>query len=74
MIIGDAQLGMVTSVRIDQADFAARPGYAFEYRGSGKPVLRALARGKRLQVFAEAENEPVADLLIGDGQSAAATR
>jgi hypothetical protein len=62
----------VASVRIDQVDFPARSGDAFEYSlGPGKSLLRALARGKRLQIFAEGEAKPVVDLLIGDGKKVA---
>jgi hypothetical protein len=63
----------VASVRIDRADFPARESDTSHYvLGLTEPLLRALARGKRLQVFAEGEAEPVVDLRIGDGKKVAA--
>jgi tetratricopeptide (TPR) repeat protein len=63
----------VASVRIDQDDFSARSGYAFEYSlGSGEPLLRALARGNRLRVVAENKAEPIVDMAIGNGKKAVA--
>jgi hypothetical protein len=60
----------VASVRIDRADFPARESDTSHYiLGLTEPLLRALARGKRLQVFAEGEAEPVADLRIGRAAS-----
>jgi hypothetical protein len=62
----------VASVRIDQADFPVSKGYAFEYAlGPSKPILKALALGKRLQVFAEGQDEPVADLRYNHGKRTA---
>jgi hypothetical protein len=62
----------VASVRIDRADFPAREGDTSHYiLGLTEPLLRALARGKRPQVFAEGKAEPVADLRIGDGKKVA---
>jgi hypothetical protein len=66
-------IGDIARVQIDQTTFALHPGQAFEYSlGSAKEVLPVLARGQRLQVFADGKNEPVIDMPIRDGKKAVA--
>ena len=65
----------VASVRIDGVDFPASSPDGFNYRLGRDELdewLRAVARGKQLQVFAEGRDDPVVNLRIGNGKRVAA--